>query len=215
MLPVIHLERIPLPHDLVRAAVERAIVVQTLNGTRNDASLPITLITDSADVARNHIAIDEKDFDDVWGLTWHRPDRKVIWLSPERNGKLVDCTKRPYRKEVGSTLVHELAHAMVGRSRGHNWTFRRMYALLLELVGNDVLGRWVESLSIAAGRPYLIESEVNCVIARYQRTGEYRRPSADSYSDAWSWSGERRSEELAKHLTVVERMKRRVQKLTA
>lgn len=212
-MTIIDLAQLTLPVDRVSASIASAVMVRNLNGNRNDAHKTIQLITDDVDVMCKHTTIsgtDLADFDECLGLTFHRPRGYFIWLSPLQRFSNGNTSTPPYdlaltnhRARVVETLVHELAHAMVGGRRGHGWTFRRMYVLLIEFVGNRVFADWV-------GRTYDPHKHAYNVISRYQRTGEYHRPGADDYRDAWSWSGQRRDEEVDKHMKALGRMIKRV-----
>lgn len=209
---IIDLRTLEIPHELVMTAVAHAAVVRQLNRNKTGNGI-ISLITDDATTVKKHVTLDQRDdrfIDTCLGLTWHRPQGAYVWLSTMRRfGDGGTQAERPYdlanagdRKRVIQTLVHELAHAMVGYRHAHGWTFRRMYALLLEFVGNRCFGEWI-------GEHFIVDSEVRNAVIIYQRTGEYYRPNADAYEDAWSSSGQRRREEVAKHVAAVDRMARR------
>lgn len=211
---IIDLETLALPPQLVHEAVTTAAVVRHLN--RNRTGNPtVLIITDSVLTVKKHIILDKRDYeyaDTCLGLTWHRPIGAHIWLSPMwRSGG--NAPERPYdlanlgdRRQVVRTLVHELAHAMVGPKHAHGWTFRRMFTLLIELIGNRHFGEWI-------GQHYDPEQEAWSVILRYQRHGDYYRPTADALAEAWSDARQRRREEVSKHVFALDRAAKRYDKI--
>lgn len=223
-MTVIKFTTLDIPVDLVEQSIVVLQQVQFLNRNRNDAHTPLLVVTDCDREVRKHVVVNHKtadrDFTRFLGLTFHRNHGKAVWLSPRgcsHDGKTwaYDLTRVDHRKDVVGTIVHEFAHVVAGRRRGHGWGFRRAYTLLLDFVGNDVFSNWVAG-GLGGLPAFDVWSTVEKTIARYQRLGEYERPATGSYSDGstWSWSGLRRREELDKHVAALARMRKRIAKIS-
>lgn len=222
-MTVIKFATLDIPVDLVERSIVVLQQVQFLNRNRNDAHLPLLVVTDCDREVRKHVVVNHKTADQYFskflGLTFHRNDGQAVWLSPRGCSSAdttwfdYDLTKISHRKNVVETIVHEFAHVVVGRQRGHGWGFRRAYTLLVDLVGNDVFSEWVTCTP--NHEAFDVWAAVLRVIERYQRTGEYERPATGSYAEGttWSWPSLRRREELDKHMAALARMRKRITKI--
>lgn len=203
-----------IPETLVNVGVDRYVIgltandvtllnhaagvarrVSQLNGNKDGPQREVKLVTDQLDVIKDYYPfarIPKKHTS--WGMTWSRNiNTAYIWLSPTH---LQEST----RLRVLQTYIHELTHAVTSTNACHNFTFRRMFGLLLTVLGPIF------------NVEYDVRKEVSAAIDQYQRTGETYRPVSGSPSSDWSdyaWRHERHDEELTKHLTAIERFRKR------
>lgn len=188
-----------LPWNQVQAAVFFAEKVAKLN--RNTAVGPLIMVTDDAAVVESVSPLSDTrvgcDEEKRWGSTFTSYDHTVIWLSPA-------ILKMPNAKwQLVETFAHELAHAMTASHCKHNWTWRRMYTLILVMIGKI----FAIEFNVAA--------RCRDAVQRYQRQGTTERPvsGAPASYRTYIWADERRDEEVEKHLAAYHRMMDRLAKV--
>lgn len=195
---------------LIQRATVFASRVGELNRNRNyvgEPHQPVTLVTDKfteITVERPDLLDHSTDpFGKFVGMCWSGSDRwgpTVIWLSHINTQLLVP---RSFEQHV-ETLLHELAHAYTARH--HDWTFRRMYALLAPHI--------FELFGSRNADEHRISNRVDELIARYQRRHITTRSTGShgqytDYVDRW----DRATEERSKHMTASNRMRDRLTRL--
>jgi hypothetical protein len=169
--------------------------VSQLNRNKEGPQRTIKLVTDQLDVINEYYPFARiPKAATQWGMTWSRNiNTAYIWLSPTH-------LQNNTRHNVLRTYIHELAHAVTSSRTCHNWTFRRMYGLLLTTLGPIF------------GVDYDVSKELSATIYLYQRDGATHRPVTGSpsyYGDDTAWAYERHEEELTKHLTAIDRFRKR------
>lgn len=209
---IIDMQTLDVPHELLINVAAVGATVRHLNRNKTGNGV-VQLITDSQVTIKKHLVLGPKDeefFNTCLGLTWHRHTGAHIWVSPiQRFSSTSTVTPRSYdlelmddRAHVAQTIIHEVAHAMVGHKHNHGWTFRRMYVLLVELAGNRHLAEWI-------GKYFDPHQEAWTIVTKYQSVTIRHRPTADCYEEAWSGPSLRRREEVAKHMQALGRMTKR------
>jgi hypothetical protein len=174
--------------------------VSQLNRNKEGPQRTIKLVTDQLDVISEHYPFARiPKTVTQWGMTWSRNintayiNTAYIWISPTH-------LQNNARHNVLRTYIHELAHAVTSSRTCHNWTFRRMYGLLLTTLGPIF------------GVDYDVRKELGATISQYQRMGTTYRPVTGSPNSNWDdtvWQYERHEEELKKHLTAIDRFRKR------
>ncbi len=186
----VRLKTLDLDSVVIVRAINLAKIIADMNGCKEAAGRPIVLVTDDFDEVLRFSPTARPDRTaTAWGISFITNDRVVIWLNP-----ILNLARDKH--ELVRTFIHEVAHGVTHIKAVHGWTWRRMFAILLAVLGPLFNER------------YGVHGEISHTIQRYQRTHVTDRYTKYDYVNA----NDRRWEEEDKHQAAVDRMIKRLRK---